>query len=136
MFLLAYITRRQNSQIQNPHRWDMTAPLAALLASLAPLVLDFDPGQWQAWQQFSSSFATSEQYSNDSKFRISESSAVRSKLLSNLVDSYYKEIPSSKVRTKPGDNQLEIGYEQPPDIQRLSDYLLIKIILVGFRCNL
>ena len=136
MFLLAYITRLQNSQIQNPHRWDMTAPLAALLASLAPLVLDFDPGQWQAWQQFSSSFATSEQYSNDSKFRISESSAVRSKLLSNLVDSYYKEIPSSKVPTKPGDNQLEIGYEHPPDIQRLSDYLLIKIILVGFRCNL
>ena len=82
----------------------MTAPLAALLASLAPLVLDFDPGQWQAWQQFSSSFATSEQYSNDSKFRISESSAVRSKLLSNLVDSYYKEIPSSIVPTKPGDN--------------------------------
>ena len=136
MFLLAYITRLQNSQIQNPHRWDMTAPLAALLASLAPLVLDFDPGQWQAWQQFSSSFATSEQYSNDSKFRISESSAVRSKLLSNLVDSYYKEIPSSKVPTKPGDKQLEIGYKHPPDIQRLSDYLLIKIILVGFRCNL
>ena len=136
MFLLAYITRLQNSQIQNPHRWDMTAPLAALLASLAPLVLDFDPGQWQAWQQFSSSFATSEQYSNDSKFRISESSAVRSKLLSNLVDSYYKEIPSSKVPTKPGDNQLEIGYKHPSDIQRLIDYLLIKIILVGFRCNL
>ena len=136
---MSYITSLQNSHIQTPtggHLWDMTAPLAALLASLAPLVLDFDPGQWQAWQQFSSSFATSEQYSNDSKFRISESSAVRSKLLSTLVDSYYKEIPSSKVRTKPGDNQLEIGYEQPPDIQRLSDYLLIKIILVGFRCNL
>ena len=136
MFLLAYITRLQNSQIQSPHRWDMTAPLAALLASLAPLVLDFDPGQWRAWQQFSSSFTTSEQYSNDSEIQISKSSVVKSKLLSTLVDSYYKEIPSSKVPTKPGDNQLEIGYEHPPDIQRLSDYLLIKIILVGFRCNL
>ena len=115
----------------------MTAPLAALLASLAPLVLDFDPGQWRAWQQFSSKFTTSEQYSNDSKIRISKSLAVKSKLLSALVDSYYKEIPSSRVPTKPGDNQFEIGYKYSPDIQRLSDYLLRKkIILVGFRCNL
>ena len=96
----------------------MTAPLAALLASLAPLVLDFDPGQWQAWQQFSSSFTTREQqYSNDSKIRISKSSAVKSKLLSTLVDSYYKEIPSSRVPTKPGDNQFKIGYKYSPDVQ-------------------
>ena len=28
-------------------------PLSLLLASLAPLVLEFDPEQWRAWQQFS-----------------------------------------------------------------------------------
>ena len=28
-------------------------PLGLLLASLAPLVLEFDPEQWRAWQQFS-----------------------------------------------------------------------------------
>ena len=31
----------------------MAPPSAFLLASLAPLVLEFDPEQWQAWQQFS-----------------------------------------------------------------------------------
>ena len=31
----------------------MAPPAAILLASLAPLVLEFDPEQWQAWQQFS-----------------------------------------------------------------------------------
>ena len=28
-------------------------PLGLLLASFAPLVLEFDPEQWQAWKQFS-----------------------------------------------------------------------------------
>ena len=32
----------------------MAPPAALLLASLAPLLLEFDPEQWKAWQQFSS----------------------------------------------------------------------------------
>ena len=34
----------------------MAPPVSLLLASLAPLVLEFDPEQWQAWQQFSFSY--------------------------------------------------------------------------------
>lgn len=59
----------------------MAPPSAFLLASLAPLVLEFDPEQWQAWQQFSTNHED-ENPNND--------------LLTKLVKAY-REDPSERI---------------------------------------
>ena len=59
----------------------MAPPLTILLASLAPILLEFDPEQWRAWQKFSTSYRNENpKYTN---------------LLSRLVKAY-DENPSEK----------------------------------------
>ena len=63
----------------------MAAPAAVLLASLAPLLLEFDPEQWRAWQQFS----TDQKVENPNY-----------DLLTSLVKAYHEEDPSEKSSSR------------------------------------